>query len=699
MSNTVIICQYLTTSLKKYVSVCFNKNTILVSKGFLLWTKVASSFDRYLVEFLELIQSTVPVIKYFEEINHVHCNLLDVILIELFLVALEYTLARYSSLIVESLLALSWSLASKLPVEVTLESGLLEHGLLSIRLFLNDGEDHSSGLWAEFAGLCRVISLRVFQESSCSVKGRNDQDGRRMLWEIVVLNGHFDQEEAHFADELGVFALVPAEIFGQSSFKLVRVSLIEVVVGDEVDFEIEETEEFGLLLQDVFRRDGLVSDLVRDDLGVQREDILVLGSQVHGSDANTVDIAVLKNFASVPEFREVLVEDLNCEEVGANWALEGSTNFDHPVCHFGAVFFRDFVAADRVRHSVWGRHRRWMWATEVQQIVEDLLLLLAHVDVCEVFAIVITRIDLLLQVLAELEQLGLFVVVLRRCHCDSHLRLASGGGRSRFTGLAAVRISLATSSRLLGSSSFLWHTDCWSCWNSLEIEPTALIWRVLVIQVDQLDLSHSVLKLTIYIGEVMVHSQGLLDAVTCSSVLVGRSLILVPDVGNGLKLTGLLLLLILILAHCSEGSPVVVAGGHDETGFGVASGGVCLLPWGCVTSLSCLHLVDGKKANCLGRENLLSSRIIREIFARHQSGRSGLGGCDTNLSGASKEALSFADMCDKATRWSGSCVFFVGHIVFSWAVSVRLFQVWVLICGLIFTQIVIVYLIGFLSPF
>lgn len=107
---------------------------------------MASSFDRYLVEFLELIQSTVPVIKYFEEINHVHCNLLDVILIELFLVALEYTLARYSSLIVESLLALSWSLASKLPVEVTLESGLLEHGLLSIRLFLNDGEDHSSGL-------------------------------------------------------------------------------------------------------------------------------------------------------------------------------------------------------------------------------------------------------------------------------------------------------------------------------------------------------------------------------------------------------------------------------------------------------------------------------------------------------------------------------------------------------------------------
>ena len=69
---------------------------------------------------------------------------------------------------------------------------------------------------------------------------------------------------------------------------------------------------------------------------MERVDVFILGSQVHGTDADRVDVGVLHDFRAL-ELAEVLVEDGHGEEVGADGALEGGGHLDHPVDHLGAV--------------------------------------------------------------------------------------------------------------------------------------------------------------------------------------------------------------------------------------------------------------------------------------------------------------------------------------------------------------------------
>jgi len=70
--------------------------------------------------------------------------------------------------------------------------------------------------------------------------------------EVIVLHRHLDEQEAHLANELGVLALIIAEVLWHGALELVRIRLVEIVVRYEVDLEVEKTEELGLLLQDIF---------------------------------------------------------------------------------------------------------------------------------------------------------------------------------------------------------------------------------------------------------------------------------------------------------------------------------------------------------------------------------------------------------------------------------------------------------------
>ena len=80
----------------------------------------------------------------------------------------------------------------------------------------------------------------MLQEGCGSVEGGDHQDGRGVAREIVVLHGHLDEDEAHLANELGVLALIAAEVLGHLPLEFVRIGLIEIVVGDEIDLEIEK---------------------------------------------------------------------------------------------------------------------------------------------------------------------------------------------------------------------------------------------------------------------------------------------------------------------------------------------------------------------------------------------------------------------------------------------------------------------------
>lgn len=116
----------------------------------------------------------------------------------------------------------------------------------------------------------------------------------------------------------------------------------------EIHFIVEDIQELSFLLQDLFRSDCFVGDFVGHDLRMQRENVFVLGGEVHGSDADAVDVFILKNSALVLQPRQVLVENLNGQEVGPCGALERSANLHHPVSHFGSVLLGDLVACDWV---------------------------------------------------------------------------------------------------------------------------------------------------------------------------------------------------------------------------------------------------------------------------------------------------------------------------------------------------------------
>ena len=83
---------------------------------------------------------------------------------------------------------------------------------------------------------------------------------------------------------------------------------------------------------------------------MQRVDVFVLGGQVHGANANEVNIRVLEHLLSL-HTAQISVKDRHGKEVGARCALERGRYFNHPVDHLRAVLFTDVVMLKR---RVWG---------------------------------------------------------------------------------------------------------------------------------------------------------------------------------------------------------------------------------------------------------------------------------------------------------------------------------------------------------
>lgn len=79
---------------------------------------------------------------------------------------------------------------------------------------------------------------------------------------------------------------------------------------------------------------------------MERVDILVLGGQVHGTDANAVNIRVFQHPDSLLS-PKITIEDSRGEEVGPSRALKRGRNFDHPINHLGAIFFAHIMGVKR----------------------------------------------------------------------------------------------------------------------------------------------------------------------------------------------------------------------------------------------------------------------------------------------------------------------------------------------------------------
>ena len=94
---------------------------------------------------------------------------------------------------------------------------------------------------------------------------------------------------------------------------------------------------------------------------MQRVYVFILGSEVHGSNSNSVHIRVLHDLDTLLG-AHILIEQGNCEEVSSLSALEGRGHFDHPVHHLGPVFFANLVL----------EQRRWLHSILDQQVAVDL---------------------------------------------------------------------------------------------------------------------------------------------------------------------------------------------------------------------------------------------------------------------------------------------------------------------------------------
>ena len=115
-------------------------------------------------------------------------------------------------------------------------------------------------------------------------------------------------------------------------------------------------------------------DLLRDDLGVQRVDVLVLRSEVHCANADLMHIRVLHDFLAL-HGAEVVVKDGHSEEVRPDGALEGGSDFNHPVYHLCAILLADVVGVQGAR--VWSlieSHQILMDLREERQLIVFFLL-------------------------------------------------------------------------------------------------------------------------------------------------------------------------------------------------------------------------------------------------------------------------------------------------------------------------------------
>lgn len=169
----------------------------------------------------------------------------------------------------------------------------------------------------------------------------------REFAEFDVLHAHFDQKHSHLLDQAHQSELVAADILVHLPLDLVSVCLVEVVVSHEVELILEEGKELLLTSEDVGSWDRFMRNFVRHDFGVQREDVFVLGSQVHGGHADAVHLFVREHLLLLGHGPQVVVKDLSCQEVGPYRALKASAHFDHPVHHLGPILLGHLMPLER----------------------------------------------------------------------------------------------------------------------------------------------------------------------------------------------------------------------------------------------------------------------------------------------------------------------------------------------------------------
>lgn len=173
-----------------------------------------------------------------------------------------------------------------------------------------------------------------------------------------------------------------------------------------------------------------------------------------------------------------------------------------------------------------------MLAVHLENVVQDLPLLLTAVQVPNSLTCVLSRLDLLFQILTEINELELLVLCFQRCDRDIDLWLIAMRSRSR---LAAVVGLVLTYASCLGNGSLLPRDgDGGRGRHSLQVETRTAIKRLLVNQILVICVFLGVALVggTIYIGEVLVDAQWLLHLLTLDGVLVGGDAVLVSEVGQ-----------------------------------------------------------------------------------------------------------------------------------------------------------------------
>ena len=89
-----------------------------------------------------------------------------------------------------------------------------------------------------------------------------------------------------------------------------------------------------------------MSNLLGDYFRMQWLDVFIFGCDVHGSNAEFVNIFITDVSTFCGECDQVLVKDLLCYKVCPGAAIERRTDLDHPIRHFGPVVFCHFMPVE-----------------------------------------------------------------------------------------------------------------------------------------------------------------------------------------------------------------------------------------------------------------------------------------------------------------------------------------------------------------
>ena len=140
---------------------------------------------------------------------------------------------------------------------------------------------------------------------------------------------------------------------------------MEIIVCYKIYFVIEHFQKLLLSLQYVLSCNCFVSNLLWNDLWMQREDVLILWGKIHCCDTNAVDIFILQNLAVLSYLRKVFIKDLTWQKVRPWRALERGAYLNHPIHHLGSVLLCDFTSLDRtwptVHHVLRWSHASLEW--------------------------------------------------------------------------------------------------------------------------------------------------------------------------------------------------------------------------------------------------------------------------------------------------------------------------------------------------